>query len=51
MGYDSRCLDLAEQLLESINPTELEKIDLAQIIQDAIENWMAENIKPGRRII
>lgn len=52
MAYDFKCYELAEQFLEDIkDPTIYEKDDLAQVIQDAIEDWFAENIIPGRRIV
>lgn len=52
MAYDSKCYDLAEQFLEDIkDPTIYEKAELAQIIQDAIDEWFMENIIPGRRVI
>lgn len=51
MAYDSRCFDLAEHFLQDVNkPTEFEKADLAQVIQNAIDDWMAENIGQMRRI-
>ena len=51
MAYDSKCYDLAEQFLQDIKYLAIyEKADLAQVIQDAIEDWMAENIGQLRRI-
>jgi hypothetical protein len=38
-GYDSRCGDLAEVFLEDEHGTEAEVAELAQCIQDAIEDW------------
>jgi hypothetical protein len=39
-GYDSRCGDLAEVFLEDEHGTEAEIAELAQCIQDAIEDWL-----------
>ena len=40
-GYDQKCLDLAEYFLRDANPTPADKEELAQVIQDAIENWFS----------
>lgn len=41
MSYDSRCYDLAEVFLEEIDSDEELRADLAQTIQDAVEDWFA----------
>ena len=44
-GYDSQCYDLAEYFLRDVSGgddlREQAKSELAQVIQDAIENWFA----------
>ena len=42
MGYDSRCYDLAEVFLDGEEADEATKARLAQAIQDAIEDWLAD---------
>lgn len=41
--YDPKCYDLAALFASDLrpDPTEAEKAELAQIIQDAIEDWMS----------
>lgn len=39
-SYDAKCEELAEYFLQEVRYTELELEDLAQTIQNAIENWM-----------
>ena len=42
MSVDPKCYDLAALFASDLrpDPTEEEKAELAQIIQDAIEDWM-----------
>ena len=41
MSYDSKCHDLAETFLDDVGVKDPKKIDaLAQVIQDAIENYL-----------
>ena len=43
MAYDEECLTLAEHCTQEVNTPRVK--DLAQVIQDAIEDWFAENGK------
>jgi hypothetical protein len=38
-GYDPKCRELAQHFLEIDNPSDVEVVELAQHIQDAIEHW------------
>lgn len=44
-GYDSKCDELARHFLEDPANNEVKVSELAQHIQDAIENWIAANWK------
>jgi len=38
-GYDEKCLDLAQYFLADVAHPPVDEAELAQAIQDAIENW------------
>ena len=53
MAYDSKCLYLADHFLEgreaSGQASDQDYIDLAQAIQDAVEEWFRDNPRPADR--
>ena len=38
-GYDEKCYELAQYFLEDYEHSEAQAAELAQDIQDAVENW------------